>query len=101
MTTHVTAIYENGVLRPTKPLPLKEGERVQFTVDVPTPANPSKDALDRIRNAKSFDEWITAADEAAKDEPAGSSDLLVTLNETRRQAGERPLYPADRKGIDW
>lgn len=34
MTLTVEAIYENGVLRPTQPLPLKEHDRVQVTVQV-------------------------------------------------------------------
>ena len=32
MTVTVEAIYENGVLRPAQPLPLKEQQRVQVTV---------------------------------------------------------------------
>ncbi len=32
MTVTIEAIYENGVLRPVQPLPLKEQERVQVTV---------------------------------------------------------------------
>jgi predicted DNA-binding antitoxin AbrB/MazE fold protein len=32
MTLTVEAIYENGVLKPVQPLPLKEQERVQVTV---------------------------------------------------------------------
>ena len=32
MTTTAAAIYENGVLRPLSPLPLKEGARVEVTV---------------------------------------------------------------------
>jgi predicted DNA-binding antitoxin AbrB/MazE fold protein len=32
MTMTVEAIYENGVLKPLKPLPLKELERVHVTV---------------------------------------------------------------------
>ncbi len=32
MAITVEAIYENGVLRPTQPLPLKEQERVQITI---------------------------------------------------------------------
>jgi predicted DNA-binding antitoxin AbrB/MazE fold protein len=35
MTITVEATYENGVLRPIKPLPLKEQERVQITVQTP------------------------------------------------------------------
>lgn len=29
------AVYENGVLKPVQPLPLKEHERVQVTVETP------------------------------------------------------------------
>ena len=32
MTLTVEAIYENGVLKPTQPLPLKEHEKVTVTV---------------------------------------------------------------------
>jgi len=32
MTLTIEAIYENGVLKPVQPLPLKERERVQLTV---------------------------------------------------------------------
>jgi predicted DNA-binding antitoxin AbrB/MazE fold protein len=101
MTTHVTAIYENGVLRPTRPLPLKHGDQVEITVEVPASAGTSDEAARRIRTAKTFDEWIAAAGEAAQSEPADGYDLLAALNETRRQAGERLLFPPERKGIDW
>lgn len=36
MTMTVEATYENGVLKPTAPLPLKEREKVQLTVHRPT-----------------------------------------------------------------
>jgi predicted DNA-binding antitoxin AbrB/MazE fold protein len=32
MAITIEAIYENGVLKPTQPLPLKEQERVQITI---------------------------------------------------------------------
>jgi predicted DNA-binding antitoxin AbrB/MazE fold protein len=34
MALTVEAVYENGVLKPAQPLPLKEHERVQVTVQV-------------------------------------------------------------------
>jgi predicted DNA-binding antitoxin AbrB/MazE fold protein len=37
MTITVEAIYENGVLKPNQPLPLKDHERVQVTIQTPTP----------------------------------------------------------------
>jgi predicted DNA-binding antitoxin AbrB/MazE fold protein len=36
MPLTVEAIYENGVLKPAQPLPLKEHERVQVTIQTPT-----------------------------------------------------------------
>jgi len=35
MAIVVEATYENGVLKPDRPLPLGEHERVQITVDAP------------------------------------------------------------------
>ena len=101
MITHVTAIYEYGVLRHIGPLPLKDGERVEFNVELPAANGTADETLQRIRNAKSFDEWIAVAAEAAKTEPADGYDFLDALNETRRQAGERLLFPPERKGLDW
>ena len=101
MTTRVTAIYENGILRPTTALPLKDGDRIEFTVELPPGQGVPDEVLQRIRSAKTFDEWIAAADAAAGYEPADQTDVLEALNETRRRAGERLLYPPERRGIDW
>jgi predicted DNA-binding antitoxin AbrB/MazE fold protein len=35
MTLTVEAVYEDGVLKPAQPLPLKEHEKVQITVHTP------------------------------------------------------------------
>ena len=37
MSITVEAIYENGVLRPAQPLPLKEQEKVRITVEPTLP----------------------------------------------------------------
>jgi predicted DNA-binding antitoxin AbrB/MazE fold protein len=37
MNLTIDAIYENGVLKPTEPLPLKEREKVQVTIHTPAP----------------------------------------------------------------
>ncbi len=34
MTLTVEAVYENGVLKPTQPLPLKEHEKVSVTIQL-------------------------------------------------------------------
>jgi predicted DNA-binding antitoxin AbrB/MazE fold protein len=36
MTLTIVATYENGVLKPERPLPLKEHEKVQVTVEATT-----------------------------------------------------------------
>jgi predicted DNA-binding antitoxin AbrB/MazE fold protein len=33
MTLTVEAVYENGVLKPKEPLPLKENEKVRITIE--------------------------------------------------------------------
>ncbi len=33
MTITVDAVYENGTLRPTQPLPFKENEKVRVTIE--------------------------------------------------------------------
>ena len=48
MTLTVEAVYENGVLRPTQPLPLQEHEKVQVTV---------KRASSRVRQTAGLIGW--------------------------------------------
>jgi predicted DNA-binding antitoxin AbrB/MazE fold protein len=36
MAITVEAVYENGVLKPSQPLPLKERETVRVIIEVPT-----------------------------------------------------------------
>jgi predicted DNA-binding antitoxin AbrB/MazE fold protein len=38
MTAHFTAVFEGGVLRPTAPVPLNEGEQVEVIVIQPPTA---------------------------------------------------------------
>jgi hypothetical protein len=42
MVTNIAAVYENGVLKPSRPLPLPEGARVEITVTSATPAPPAR-----------------------------------------------------------
>ena len=102
MTRRVTAVFENGALRPTSPLPLRDGDRVEITVEGPVPAASSDEVARRIREAKTLDEWMAAAEEAAELEPDDGYDLLEALNENRKAAGvPRLLFPPDQKGISW
>jgi predicted DNA-binding antitoxin AbrB/MazE fold protein len=58
MTFTVEATYENGMLRPAQPLPLRERERVDLVIRTPQglsemspapPANVRHEALQRLR----------------------------------------------------
>ena len=47
MTITVEAIYENGVLKPAEPLPLKEHEKVRVSVFTPVDVQKAIDAVER------------------------------------------------------
>lgn len=95
MTTRVTAVYENGVLRPAGPLPFAEGETVEVVVESPkaAPASPDEDDVARrIAAAQTLTELFDVLNKAP-DEDDGY-DLLEALNENRRAAGvPRLLFP--------
>jgi predicted DNA-binding antitoxin AbrB/MazE fold protein len=100
MTQTVTAIYEGGILRPTAPLALAEGETVELTVTRPgeragpAPVLTEEEAIRRIQEAKTLEELFAAADAAAQLEPDDGYDLREALNENRRLSGDyRMLYP--------
>ena len=105
MTTRVTAVYQNGVLRPTQPLPLVEGETVEITVERPAPPKPTltdEEFARQIKAARTLEEMFAVAEAAAELEPDDGYDLLQALDENRRLAGEaRPLFPPEMKGITW
>ena len=100
MTLTATAVYENGLLRPTQPLPLQEGETVAITLTREAP-NDSQDtehaSVRRIQGARTLQEWIDAANESTEEDDG--YDLLRALDENRK--GERPLFPPELEGISW
>jgi predicted DNA-binding antitoxin AbrB/MazE fold protein len=55
MAFTVEAVYENGVLKPAKPLPLKEHEKVQVTV---------KAVVSRVRQTAGLMGWTGSQEEA-------------------------------------
>jgi predicted DNA-binding antitoxin AbrB/MazE fold protein len=105
MSQTVTAVYEGGVLRPTTPLALAEGETVELTVTQPKPPAPpltEEEALRRIREAKTLEELFAANDAAAQFDPDDGYDFHEAMNENRRSSGaDRLLYPPELKGISW
>lgn len=67
MTKTLTAVYENGVLRPSEPLPLEEGQAVEVTVTVTDEGKRNRvlvEALKRIAALplESPDDGFTGAD---------------------------------------
>jgi predicted DNA-binding antitoxin AbrB/MazE fold protein len=59
MTLTVDAIYENGVLKPAQPLPLKEHEQVR--VSIHTPAD-IRTALEAVRRGYGLIPWTGDSD---------------------------------------
>ncbi len=99
--TTVTAVYEGGVLRPAQPLPLAEGETVQVTVTPvpPVPSPTEEEVIRRMKAAKSLQELFEAYESLPP--PADGYDLIEAMEENRRLAGERSLFPPEMKGISW
>ncbi|MDB5313316.1 MAG: hypothetical protein JWO38_7518 [Gemmataceae bacterium] len=103
MTT-VLAVYENGVLRPTEPLDLAEGQEVQLTVyprpplQAPRPPTPEEqEYISRLKTAKTLQEMF-AVMESAPPLPGDGYDLYKALNDNRRATGERLLFPELEEG---
>jgi predicted DNA-binding antitoxin AbrB/MazE fold protein len=55
MAITVEAIYENGVLKPAKPLPFQENEKVQVTV---------QRAVSRVRQTAGLIGWTGSQEDA-------------------------------------
>jgi predicted DNA-binding antitoxin AbrB/MazE fold protein len=47
MALTVEAVYENGVLKPTQPLPLQENERVRVSIYTPADVESALEAVQR------------------------------------------------------
>jgi len=95
MTT-VLAVYENGVLRPTRPLELAEGETVEVTVARPAPATEpisDEEFIRRVEGCKTYHDWLELTKLLPPDD--GGYDIVKALDENRRWSGERPLLPDD------
>lgn len=98
MTVTTAAVYENGVLRPVRPLDLKEGETVQLTVS-PRPSD--EEIIAMMKAAKTPEELFAIANTYMNDQPEDGYDYLEALNENRRRDGARLLYLPEDKGKTW
>lgn len=90
MTLNTTAVYENGRLRTTTPLPLEEGETVQLVVTRAKPQLTDDEVLALMKRAKSPEELFALAD-AHIAAPEGY-DLCDALDANRRRDGALPLF---------
>lgn len=100
----ILAVYENGVLRPSEPLELAEGQSVQLSVySIPTdhplrPRTPEEqDYCHRLQSAKTMAEMM-AVIETAPPSPDGDYDIGKTINESRRLTGFRMPDPEPVNG---
>jgi predicted DNA-binding antitoxin AbrB/MazE fold protein len=55
MTLQIEAVYENGVLKPLRALPLQEHEKVQITIE---------SAVSRVRQSAGLMGWTGSQEEA-------------------------------------
>jgi len=87
----IRAIFEHGVLRPIKPLALKEGESVQVTIHQSNgkvaPQLSEDEITRRLKEASTIQEWLAATQLLPADD--GGYDILEALNENRLRTGER------------
>ncbi|MEK7996398.1 MAG: antitoxin family protein [Planctomycetota bacterium] len=61
MTITLEATYENGMLRPEQPLPLREHERVRITIDRPASV---AEAVETVRRSYGLIRWTGDAKRA-------------------------------------
>jgi predicted DNA-binding antitoxin AbrB/MazE fold protein len=65
------ATYENGVLKPHQPLPLKEQEKVLVTLDTPADVQKALDAVERSYGVLGWTGDIEALRRVAEDDEFG------------------------------
>jgi predicted DNA-binding antitoxin AbrB/MazE fold protein len=95
MTTTIRAVYENGVLRPDRPLTLADGTAVDVLV---TPAPDTDDEVHRrMRAAKTLEELFAIADSVPAEEGDDGYDVVRAIYENRRCCPECLIPPYDNR----
>jgi predicted DNA-binding antitoxin AbrB/MazE fold protein len=88
MTRRVTAVVENGVLKPLEPLELPEGKCLEFDIEVDDPLRPPAEEANRR-----FDEALEAVwREARKYPKEWWDDFDRELRENRVTFEERVFF---------
>jgi predicted DNA-binding antitoxin AbrB/MazE fold protein len=89
---NVPAIYENGVLRLTERVSLRDGQQVSVSI---APVVSPDEWERQIRAARTIGEWVALAN-ACPDtdpDPYPGYDVIKAINETRRLTGFRMPDP--------
>ncbi len=98
----VMAVYRNGVLHPRQPLDVPEGTEVEVSVPRKPAAKPDDaklaDFAARLAAAKDIREFMAVANEPDDDEPDNAAELFQSMNDHRRENGERLLFSEDEHG---
>jgi predicted DNA-binding antitoxin AbrB/MazE fold protein len=92
MSITIRAVYERGLLRPVKPLPLEEGETVDVTIaraNSPAVAVGEEEIRRRLQCAATITDWVEATKLLPADD--GGYDVVKALNENRLWSGDQPL----------
>ena len=87
------------MLRPHRPLILKDGEVVQLTVSPPPPRPSDAEIVALIKAAKTVEE-VFAIMNAYDTAPPGY-DFCEALNANRVRDGADPVFPPEEKGKTW
>lgn len=77
--TNVTAVFENGVFRPTGPVELADGQKVQLTIHPPTTMDEWRA---RLKATTTYKEWMELANSCP--DPGPDYDMDAMLEATRR-----------------
>lgn len=93
----VTAVYQDGVLKPTRPVPVPEGTWVELVVSLPLPPEEidhSPEAVElRRKKFERLRQMYAYWDAQDADEPDDGYDPIAEMNKERLRVGARPLIP--------
>ena len=94
MSVKIQAVYAGGVLHPAQPLTLDEGATVEVTInsaDLASAPLLEPEIIKRIQACKTYQDWLEVTKLLPPDD--GGYDIVRSLDENRRWAGERSLQP--------
>lgn len=94
-----TAVYQDGVLKPTRPVPIPDGARVELVITLPLlpeEIDNSPEAVEQRRQkVERHRQRMAEIDALDADEPDDGYDPLVEINNDRIRRGARPILPPD------